>query len=79
MTIGEDRETERLCGLAVACRQSAERAQEVARERTIEYIDSALTAGWTWPRIGAGLGIGDRGAKNFYHRNRRRVHGGSLV
>lgn len=78
MTVGEDLDAQRLLSAAMGARAAAEQAQERARECTIDYVDAALAAGWNWPRIGACLGIGDRSAKNYYHRNRRRVHGGNL-
>lgn len=79
MTVGENREAERLALLAIGARSKERSAQEAARERTIEYFDAAVVAGWPWYRIGHVLGISGNGAKNYYQRNRRKVRGGNLV
>lgn len=48
-------------------------ATEREREATVEYMRLALDAGWSWTRIGQGLGISATGARRYYNRNHRRV------
>lgn len=58
---------------AKSYRGALEVAQRHERTATVTYIDAALAAGWTWERIGEGLGVSGTGARRYYQRNRRRV------
>lgn len=78
MTVeGERRAIEAMRAVEAASKRAAKAATE-ERLAKIDYIDEALRAGWTWNRIGAGIGQTSTAVRRYYHRNRRRTHGGDI-
>jgi hypothetical protein len=59
---------------AVVARGYAESYERMAREATIEFMDLALEAHWSWETIGRRLAISGTAARRYYQRNRRKVH-----
>lgn len=39
----------------------------------LRFLRDARAAGWSWRRIGDGLGISDRAAERYWDRNRMRA------
>lgn len=46
-----------------------------ARRRTVEFIDAALEAGFTWDQMGDLLDLEGTSVRLYYKRNRRYTHG----
>lgn len=78
MTAMQDRHAEEAAGEAIAARAAATQAEEIARAKTMNYIDRALDAGWPWSTIGEHLGNTATGVRRYYHRNRHHVHSGRV-
>jgi hypothetical protein len=66
---------QRAAGLA---RVELRKAKGREVQTTIDFIDEARRAYWSWDDIGRGLGITPTGARRFYERNKRKVHGGDV-
>lgn len=50
------------------------RTQDAARQAShiarLRYIRDAREAGWSWPRIGEGLGLTDTAVRNYWRDHR---------
>lgn len=78
MTVEAERRASALSEPVRLARAAVDRAEHHARLCTIDYVDAALEAGWTWPRIGAELSLSATGIRRYYTRNRRKTHGGDI-
>lgn len=76
MTALRDREAMEAARAACTARGAAMLAEDAARELTIRFVDLALEAGWTWPKIAEQLSNTPTAVRRYYNRNRRLVHGG---
>lgn len=78
MTVESERTAMAASVTARRARSELEAAEVRARDAVIAFVDAALTAGWTWDRIAAELGISSTAVRRYYQRNRRRTHGGDI-
>lgn len=78
MSAGTEQALKGAEALAQTTRMLAEKAEREAMNATIDFMDLAVTARWSWERIGRALGISGTAARRYYDRNRRRTHNGSV-
>jgi hypothetical protein len=54
----------------LAAKDTLDEARLGYRDAYVRYIRDALKAGWSWRRIGKGVGMTDTGARRFWDKHR---------